>query len=307
MKAFGYQQFGGPEVFRDIETPDLQIEKDNQVLIETLAVGLNNFERSQRAGTFGGKLPIIPGRDVVGRVVEVGAGVTSVGSGDIVIASAPHAYAPMVRAIEPNVVLKPQNVSVEQAATIVTSGIAAYNAVSEFTHVRRGDHVLVNGATGGVGSIAAQVAKKLGAFVIGTGSSKNKDVLDELNLDAIGLYDQEDIAAKFANQADVVINAALNGNNDQLIGAVIKDGGRAASVGTKVDLSAKPDAVFEHVRPLDSAHNHMALEALAKMLDHDELLVRVFKTLPLTLDGVTQGHRLLETKHAPGRIILINE
>ncbi|KRO08835.1 NADPH quinone reductase [Paucilactobacillus hokkaidonensis] len=306
MKSFGYKKFGGPEVFEEINSAEPEITKDNQVIIATLSVGLNNFERSQRAGNFGGdKFPIIPGRDVVGKVIEVGADVNTVEPDDIVIGHAGPAYADKVKLATRRLIKKPAGVSNQAAVSIITPGITAYNAVSYFTHVKSGDTVLVNGATGGVGSIAVQVAKKLGAHVIGVGSSRNEAMMETLGVDEVGLYNQENINEKFANQADVVINAALDGSNPSLISDVIKDGGQSASVGAAPDLSAKPNATFEHVKPIDAKHDQIALQKLADMLADGSLNVKIFKELSLTLAGVIEGHQLLEQHHAPGRIILV--
>ncbi|WP_137596752.1 NADP-dependent oxidoreductase [Paucilactobacillus kaifaensis] len=306
MKTFGYQTFGGPEVFEEFTNAEPQITKDTQVIIETLAVGLNNFERSQRAGEFGGdKFPIIPGRDVVGKIIAVGKAVDNFAPGEVVIAHAGPAYATKVKTTAKRLVKKPDSVSVSKAVTIITPGITAYNAVSYFTQVQAGDTVIVNGATGGVGSIVVQVAKKLGAHVIGIGSSKNETLMKELGVDEVGLYDQENINEKFANQADIVINAALDGKNPSLISDVIKDGGSAASVGDATDLSNKPNVKFEHIRPIDAEHDQIALQKLAEMLEDGSLTVKVFKELPLTLTGVVEGHQLLEQRHAPGRVVLV--
>lgn len=77
MKAFGYEKFGGPDVFQAFELPEPSVKQATDVKLKTLAVGLNNFERSQRAGNFGGgRFPIFPGRDVVGEVVALGDDVT---------------------------------------------------------------------------------------------------------------------------------------------------------------------------------------------------------------------------------------
>lgn len=306
MKAFGYQSFGKPDVFEELEVDQPKITGQNQVIVETLAVGINNFERIQRMGVIGGDhFPVIPGRDIVGRVVAKSDDVTTIQLDDVIIGHAGPAYAQFAKLSVNRLIKKPQNVSLEQAAAIITPGITAYNAVTEFTHVRAGDRVLVNGATGGVGMIAAQVAKHLGAYVVGVGSSKNRTTLQSLAPDQLAFYDQEDINEKFADQFDVVINAAMNGNNEALISAVIRDGGRAASVGEANNLQDKPQVLFEHIRPLDAQHDRIALQKLATMLSDKTLQVPIFKTLPLTLQGVVKGHDLLEQRHAPGRIILM--
>lgn len=179
MKAFGYTHFGGPEVFEILGQPQPTLQTDHDILLKTLAVGLNNFERSQRAGDFGrGRLPIVPGRDVVGEVVEVGSAVTAFQLGDVAIGHGGPAYAQYVVIDSERAVKKPDNASLAEAVALVTPGITAYNAVTTFTHVKTGDTVFVNGATGGVGSLVVQVAKQLGADVIGTGSSRNQALLE---------------------------------------------------------------------------------------------------------------------------------
>ncbi|WP_054758523.1 NADP-dependent oxidoreductase [Secundilactobacillus collinoides] len=307
MKAFGYEKFGDPDVFQTFELPEPTLKTATDVKIKTLAVGLNNFERSQRAGDFGGgKFPLIPGRDIVGEVVKTGDDVQNVATGDIVIGHGGPAYAEYAVLPAQRVVIKPESATVAEAVTLVTPGITAYNAATVFTQVKPGNHVFVNGATGGVGALAAQIAKNLGAYVIGTGSSRNLALLEELPLDEIGLYDKDDLAEKFANSADVVINAAMNGNNGELLGSVIKDGGQAASVGGDTDFGHKQVA-FEHIRPLNAEHDQTALTNLAKMLGEGTLAAKIFKELPLTLDGVIEGHKLLEQHHAPGRVVLLAE
>lgn len=305
MKAFGYQQFGEPDVFEELALERPTLTSDHQVIVKTLAVGLNNFERMQRMGTFGGnQFPLIPGRDVVGEIVALGAAVTDYQIGDVVIGHAGPAYAEYVKIPTSRLVKKPASVTVAVAAGIITPGITAYNAVTAFTHVRAGDRVLINGVTGGVGLIAAQVAKSIGAYVAGIGSSRNQALLEALPLDEFGCYDRDDVNRKFKDQFDVVINAAMNGDNTRLISDAIRNGGRAASVGEATQLTEKPAVLFEHIRPLDAQHDQVALKALARLLTTHELDVPIFKTLPLTLAGVINGHQLLGQKHAPGRIIL---
>ncbi|CUS25407.1 NADPH quinone reductase [Paucilactobacillus oligofermentans DSM 15707 = LMG 22743] len=305
MKVFGYQTFGGPEVFQEMEVDDPEITTENQVVIETLVVGLNNFERAQRAGMFGGELPIVPGRDLVGKIIKIGDNVSDFKIGDVVIAHAGPAYAEKVVTTPRHLVKKPANVTNEDAVALITPGITAYNMLTHFTQVKRGDTVLVNGASGGVGTIIVQVAKALGAYVIGVASSRNEQLLKNLGVDEIGLYDQEEVGTKFANRADVVLNAAMNGNNDALIDQAVKPDGQAATVGQSTELINKPNVKVAGVQPIAESINQLALIELAKMLAKNEIKVDIFRELPFTLQGVIDGHELLETSHAPGRIVLV--
>jgi len=305
MKVFGYQKFGGPEVFQEMEVADPEITMANQVVIETLVVGLNNFERAQRAGMFGGKLPIIPGRDLVGKIIQIGSDVVDYQVGEIVIVHGGPAYAEKVVTTPRHLVKKPDNVTNEAAVALITPGITAYNMLTHFTQVKRGDTVLVNGASGGIGTIIVQVAKALGAYVIGVASSRNEQLLKDLGVDEIGLYDKEDVGIKFANRADVVLNAAMNGNNDALIDQAVKPDGQAATVGQSTELINKPNVKVAGVQPIAESINQQALIELAKMLAKNDIKVDIFRELPLTLQGVIDGHELLETSHTPGRIVLV--
>lgn len=98
----------------------------------------------------------------------------------------------------------------------------------------------------------------------------------------------------------------MNGHNAELLRDVIRDGGSAASVGDETDFGTK-HVTFEHIRPLNAGHDHEALTALATMLENGQLKIPIFKTLPFTLAGGIEGHQLLETRHAPGRIVLVND
>lgn len=302
MKAFGYEKNGGPEVFQEYEVPTPEI-KSNQILIKTEAFNLNNFEALQRAGQF---KPvdhrIIPGRDVAGFVEKVGEDVTGFDIGDRVVAHVHHSYAEYSIGEDSNTVSIPSGVPYLAAAGIVTPGLAAYKGVHLFGKVQAGQTVVVKGASGGVGSLAAQIAMDVGAKVIGIGSSENEEYVKSLGVDQYVAYDQEDPAEVLADTADVVIDAALNGNGAESDVKIVKDDGIVASVADN-DAPTDKTVHFNHIHPTQEISDDDALNAMLKLMAAGKLKIRIGYKLPFTLDGVIKGHQLLDSKHA-GRIVI---
>jgi len=97
----------------------------------------------------------------------------------------------------------------------------------------------------------------------------------------------------------------MNGNNDALIDQAVKPDGQAATVGQSTELINKPNVKVAGVQPIAESINQQALIELAKMLAKNDIKVDIFRELPLTLQGVIDGHELLETSHTPGRIVLV--
>ncbi len=302
MKAFGYDHNGGPDVFEEYDIPTPEIAA-NQILIETQAFGLNNFERASRAGEMRTTThQIIPGRDVAGIVAKVGNEVTDLKAGDRVVAHGHHAYSEYAVGENTNTVKIPDEVSFSQAAGIVTPGITAYNAVHLFGEVKSGQTVVVKGASGGVGSLSAQLAVAAGATVIGIGSSRNADYVNSLGVQQFVAYDKENPAEVLADKADVVINSAMNGVGSESDVQIVKSGGTIASVAHDEPQTNK-DIRFNHIFPTEDIPDTEALSALLKGLADKKLAIKIGYELPFTLVGVTKGHQLLEEPH-DGRVII---
>ncbi|WP_268913936.1 NADP-dependent oxidoreductase [Lentilactobacillus sp. SPB1-3] len=302
MQAFGYDHNGGPDVFTeyDVPTPTL---KDTDILIQTEVFGLNNFERSQRAGVFGEtNKQIIPGRDVAGVVKSVGSEVSKFKPGDRVVAHGHHAYAEFATSSEANTVRLPENVSFEDAAAVVTAGITAYKTLHFFGNVQSGQTVIVKGASGGVGSVAAQLAEGLGAHVIGIGSSKNADYVKSLGVSEYVAYDQDSPAEVLKDKADVVINSAMNGAGGDEDVAMVKPNGVIASVAMDEPETTKP-ITFKHVSPTSEISDATALQDIVDLMADNKLSIKIGNVLPFSLSGVQKGHQILEEPH-DGRVII---
>ena len=126
MKAYGYEKHGDPEVFQEYEVPE-PTPAANQVLIRTIAVGLNNRERAERAGGFGSMpSPYIPGRDVVGEIVKVGERVSDLSEGELVMTHTERGYAEFVLGNLDATVVVPDGITPTRAAGLITPGLTAY-------------------------------------------------------------------------------------------------------------------------------------------------------------------------------------
>jgi NADPH:quinone reductase and related Zn-dependent oxidoreductases len=169
--------FGGPEnlVLEDVPEP---VPGEGQVLVELTAIGVNFVEIYHRIGRYPGPLPRILGSEGAGRVVAVGPGVDSVRVGDrVASASLQGAYAQKAVAAATDVVPVPESVSDETAAAAFLQGLTAHYLLFDTYPVKPGDTVLVHAAAGGVGLLLTQIATRLGARVIATVSTEEKERL----------------------------------------------------------------------------------------------------------------------------------
>ena len=171
MKAIRVHEFGGPEVMKLEEVPDLTAGP-GQVVVDVKAVGVNPVESYIRTGTYATKpaLPYTPGNDAAGVVKQVGEGVTSIKSGDRVYSSLciSGAYAEKALCNAANVHLLPASVSFEQGAGVGVPYGTAYRALFQRAEGKAGETVLVHGASGGVGIASVQFARAAGLTVVGT-------------------------------------------------------------------------------------------------------------------------------------------
>ena len=202
MRAVTQRAYGSSDVI-EVATVDRPAFADDEVLIEVVAAGLDRGVWHLMAGRpylirvmgFGLTRPKNPvlGMDVAGRVVEVGDGVTRFAVGDEVFGIGRGTYAEYAAAKESKLVHKPEGVTFEQAAASAISGITALQALTTVGRLEPGQHVLVIGASGGVGSFAVQLAKALGATVTGVASTGKLDAVRSLGADHVIDYTQQGI------------------------------------------------------------------------------------------------------------------
>jgi len=214
MKAIVHDRYGRPDVLkqRDAELPEIG---DDQVLVRVHASSVNPVEWYGVTGflpaRLGGGLrrpkDVRVGADLAGRVEAVGSGVTRLRPGDEVFGTGAGAWAEYAVAGETRLAHKPANVSFEEAAAVPIAGITALQALRDKAHVQPGQRVLINGASGGVGTFAVQLAKSFGAEVTAVCSPRNVELVRSLGADRVVDYTQEDFT-RIGVRHDVMLDVA---------------------------------------------------------------------------------------------------
>jgi NADPH:quinone reductase-like Zn-dependent oxidoreductase len=199
MKAAVLDEFGSADVMqlRDVPKPAIG---PSQLLVEVFATNVNPIDwkmrEGQMAARYGSDFPMILGWDCSGLVSEVGEGVTDFAVGDEVFARSDvgtgRCYAEFAELNTRTVVAKPTDLSHEEAGSIPLVGLTAINGLINCANLQSGQRVLVIGASGGVGTLAVQIAKNLGAHVTGVCSAKNTDLVASLGADAVIDYNEMD-------------------------------------------------------------------------------------------------------------------
>jgi NADPH:quinone reductase-like Zn-dependent oxidoreductase len=217
MKAAVYRRYGPPDVIqiKEIEKP---VPNDNEVLIDVRAASVNPYDWHFMRGTpyfvriiAGLRKPKDKrlGVDVAGQVEAVGRNVTRFKPGDKVFGSCRGAFAEYACASESAVVMKPDNVTFEQAASVPIAAFTALQGLRDKGQIQPGQNVLVNGAGGGVGTFAVQIAKSFGADVTGVCSTRKADLVRSIGADRVIDYTQEDFT-KSGQRYDVLFDAVGN-------------------------------------------------------------------------------------------------
>ena len=241
MRAFVIKEYKGPLQESNVPEPTVG-ERD--VLVRVQAAGLNVLDEKIRAGEFKQilpyALPLIPGNDVAGTVIRVGSKVRAFKPGDEVYAR-PHqdrigTFAERIAVDEADLALKPASITMEEAGSLPLVALTAWQALVERGHVQPGQKVLIHAGAGGVGSIAIQLAKHLGATVATTASAGNLDFVRELGADIAIDYRSQDFEQLLGGY-DLVLDS-LGGENLKKSLRVLKPGGKA------IGIVGPPDPAF---------------------------------------------------------------
>ena len=233
MRAVAYQNYNSNIEIIEVAKPKLQ---DKSVLVEVHAAGINPIDNILHAGYLQQMLelsfPHIMGYDVSGIVVEVGKDVRSVKVGDEVFARPNQedagSIAEFARIHENELAIKPKNMSHIDAASVPLAGLTAWQALVTKGNINCGDKVLIHAGSGGVGTLAIQIAKYFGAEVTTTTSSKNKDLVKSLGADLVIDYTTQSFENELSNY-DLVIDA-IGGDTLTKSFKVLKKGGRLVSI-----------------------------------------------------------------------------
>jgi NADPH:quinone reductase-like Zn-dependent oxidoreductase len=301
MKAVRFHDYGPPAVLtvEEVEAPE---PEEGELLARVRAAGVNPVDWKLRQGMLKQYMPVplphILGLEFAGVVEQVGAGVDGYRRGDEVFGRGTATYAELAIAKADAVARKPQQLSFEQAAAIPIGGGAAWTALFDVAGVEAGQHVLVQGAAGGVGMFAVQLAHWKGAHVSGTASAKNRDYVQSLGADVVIDYTStrfEDVV----RDVDAVIDT-VGGDIAERSLTVLKKGGILAEI-----AGQPPEELAERmgVRAalVMAEANTQRLEQLAQLVIDGVLSVDVE---PLPLEQATRAHTLSESRHGRGRLVL---
>jgi NADPH:quinone reductase-like Zn-dependent oxidoreductase len=243
MKAFSISRYSKTDALQLTDMP-VPIVLDNDVLVEIHAASVNLLDSKIKSGEFKAlltyKLPLVLGHDVAGVVVKVGANVRRFKVGDEVYARPADyrvgAFAEFIAIHENDVALKPNNVSMEEAASIPLVGLTAWQALVEKAQLQKGQKVFIQAGSGGVGTFAIQLAKHLGATVATTASAANADWLKGLGADVVVDYKSQDFETMLRDY-DVVLNSQDTKTLHKSL-STMKSGGNLISI------SGPPDAQY---------------------------------------------------------------
>ncbi|KQX48143.1 MULTISPECIES: NADP-dependent oxidoreductase [unclassified Streptomyces] len=248
MKAFLIDKYGGPAEVHAAEMPDPQVGADD-VLVKIHAAGVNPLDLRIRNGDFKAflpyRLPLVLGNDLAGEVLQVGSSVTRFAVGDEVYARPDKdrigTFAERLAVHQDDLAPKPAALTMTEAASLPLVALTAWQALAERARVRPGQKVLIHAGAGGLGSIAVQLAKALGAYVATTASAATADLVKEFGADEVIDYRTQDFET-LLDGYDLVLDS-LGGENLAKSLRVLKPGGMAISV------AGPPDAAF--ARDLD--------------------------------------------------------
>ncbi|MGW1994970.1 NADP-dependent oxidoreductase [Embleya sp. NPDC001921] len=308
MRAIRHDVTGGPEVLRlvEVERPE---PGPTEVLVRVHAAGVNPIDWKTR--TSGGFVhqepPYTVGYDVAGVVEAVGLGVTSLAPGDDVYGMArfPHpagAYAEYVTAPSRHFARRPNGLDHTQAAALPLAALTAWQALVDTANVSSSQRVLVHGAAGGVGHLAAQIALARGAYVIGTASAGKHEFLRGLGVAETVDYTSVDFA-EVVRDVDVVLDT-VGGDYPLRSLRTLREGGTlvsilppAADFPYEQAQAAGVRAVFVLVEP-DLA----ALREITELVESGRLRVEVSAVLPL--EDAAKAHEIGELGRTTGKIVL---
>ena len=320
MKAIVHKKYGSPEVLELIEI-EKPTPKDDEVLVQVRASSVNPAEwydmiglfiGRPQAGLFKPKDPRI-GADFAGVVEAVGSRVTEFKPGDEVFGGRGGAFAEYVciRA-ERGIAHKPTNLTFERAAAVPTAAITALQGLRDYGQIQPGQKVLINGASGGVGTFSVQIAKEFGAEVTGVCSSRNVDLIRSLGADHVIDYTREDFT-KSGKQYDLLLDIAGSRSWSEYR-RVLKPNGIFVLVGAKnsnpllgplshvIKLRAGSFRASQKVVFFIAKFNKADMEILRELIESEKVTPFVERTYPLTETADAMRH--LGTGHARGKIVI---
>jgi len=330
MRAFTIKKYDKKEVLTLTDVPVPMI-KDDEVLVEIHAAGVNLLDAKIKSGEFKlilpYKLPLILGHDVAGVITKIGKQVTRFKVGDEIYARVADfhigTFAEYIAIGEDNVALKPRNLSMEEAASIPLVALTAWQALIETANLKKGQKIFIQAGSGGVGTIAIQLAKHLGAMVATTASEKSFEMLKNLGADVLINYKTQDFE-NILQDYDVVLNSQDNKTLEKSL-RVIKSGGKAISISgpptkdfakaigaswlIKIILSLISYGILKKARKLKVDYSFLFMSANGAQLNEITSLIETGAVIPV-LDKIfpfnetNDALKYVESGRAKGKVVI---
>ena len=314
MKAIVMNAYGGPDVLeiKEVDQPEVT---ENDVLVGVHAASLNAGDYFSMRGspwlarfTVGFPKPKdhILGWDVAGQVEVVGKNVTRFQPGDKVFASCEATLAEYACAPEGKFALVPTNLTLDQAAAVPSAASTALHALRDQANVQPGQKVLINGASGGVGTFAVQIAKSLGAEVIGVCSTRNVDLVRSIGADHVIDYTKEDFT-QGGQRYDLILDNVGNHSFAACRRALTPEGTHLPNTGhggMRYVIKAYVLSAFmrQHASPFLSVPNAEDLLYIKELIEAGKVMPVIDRTYPMS--ETPEAVRYLEDEHARGKVVI---
>jgi 2-desacetyl-2-hydroxyethyl bacteriochlorophyllide A dehydrogenase len=306
--------YGGPDVLelKEVDEPEIT---ENDVLVNVHASSLNAGDYFSMRGspwlarfTVGFPKPKdhILGWDVAGHVEAVGENVKRFQPGDKVFASCESALAEYACASEDKVAMAPTTLTLEQAAAVPSAAMTALHALRDQANVQPGQKVLINGASGGVGTFSVQVAKALGAEVTGVCSTRNIDMVHSIGADHVIDYKKEDFTQS-GQQYDLILDNVGNHSFADYRRALTPEGIHLPNTGHGgmsyvIKAYVLAALMRQHASPFLSVPNAEDLLYIKELIETGKVKPVIDKTYPMS--ETRQAFRYLEEEHARGKVVI---
>jgi NADPH:quinone reductase-like Zn-dependent oxidoreductase len=316
MKAIVYTQYGPPQEVLQLKEVEQPAPKDEQVLVQVHAASVNYGDwslvrgkpflvRLIGAGLLRPNNPIL-GADVAGRVEAVGRGVRQFRPGDVVFGDLAGVgfggFAEYVSAPQDALAPKPANLTFEEAAAVPQAAVVALQGLRDAGGIQPGQKVLINGASGGIGTFAVQIAASFGAEVTGVCSSRNLDLVRSIGADQVVDYTQEDFALN-EGRYDLIADIAVNRPVSDCVPAL-------APTGKYVAIGFNPSTLFQGAR---ATGGKKAVSLAAKPSVEDLVLMKELLEAGIVVPVIDRCYPLAEVaeavryygeRHARGKVVI---
>jgi NADPH:quinone reductase-like Zn-dependent oxidoreductase len=319
IKAIVQDRYGSPDVLR-LKDVDKPVPEDNEVLVRARAAAVNignwhvlrgiPYAMRLAVGLFTPKHEI-PGLDLAGQVEAVGGSVKQFQPGDEVFGWCNGAFAEYACAEENNLLAKPSNLTLEQAAAVGDSALTALNAVRDQGKVQPGQRVVINGASGGVGTFAVQIAKSFGADVTGVCSTKNVEMVRSIGANRVIDYTKEDFAQadqRYDVMLDLVGNRSLSDCRGTLsrqgtyVLVGVSDMDRWFGLARQIKALSLSPFVRQRVRVFIVRHNRADLAVLKELVEAGKVTPVIDRRYALR--DVPEALRYQGEGHSRGKIVI---